>query len=241
MARRLVIASQKGGVGKTTVALNLAVALAERGRRTLLVDLDPQGAIGLSLAKGDTELAGLAELLAGVATPAEVIVATRLAGLSLLPRGRLDATDVDSFETEVARADSLEKAFSACDKAFDMLVVDTPSGLGRVTTAALACADFALLAFQTESLSLRSVGQDLGKPAELLRIIARTDLELMVGIQNTERLGRFGLDRHVIHPPPAPLGDLGNEHQRFGHTFVRHLLAGPYAILIDGHNRELPY
>ena len=161
MARRLVIASQKGGVGKTTVALNLAVALAERGRRTLLADLDPQGAIGLSLAKGDTELAGLAELLSGVATAAEAVVATRLAGLSLLPRGRLDATDVDSFETEVARADALEQALSACDKSFDVLVVDTPSGLGRVTTAALACADFALLAFQTESLSLRSVGQAL--------------------------------------------------------------------------------
>ena len=130
MARRVVIASQKGGVGKTTVALNLAVALAERGRRTLLADLDPQGAIGLSLAKGDTELAGLAELLSGVVTPAEAVVATRLAGLSLLPRGRLDATDVDSFETEVARPGALDEAFAACDKACDIVIVDTPSGPG---------------------------------------------------------------------------------------------------------------
>jgi chromosome partitioning protein len=161
MARRLVIASQKGGVGKTTVALNLAVALAERGRKTLLADLDPQGAIGLSLAKGDTELAGLAELLSGVARAQDAVVATRLPGLSLLPRGRLDATDVESFETAVARPGALEDALAACERGMDVVIVDTPSGLGRVTTAALASSGFALLAFQTENLALRSVGQAL--------------------------------------------------------------------------------
>jgi chromosome partitioning protein len=161
MARRIVIASQKGGVGKTTVALNLAVALAERGSRLLLVDLDPQGAVGLSLAKSDTELPGIAELLVGQATPQEAILVTRLGGLSLLPRGRLDATDVASFEEEASRPGVLDETLRSAEQACDVVIIDTPSGLGRVTTAALNAAEFALLAFQTESLALRSIGQGL--------------------------------------------------------------------------------
>jgi chromosome partitioning protein len=161
MARRLVIASQKGGVGKTTVALNLAVSLAEKGRRTLLVDLDPQGGVGLSLAKRDAELVGLAELLMNPSDAAHVVMETQLAGLRLLPRGRLDPTDVPSFETEAGDPANLMAALARVESGADVVVIDTPSGLGRVTTSALAVADFVLLIFQTESLSLRSVGQSL--------------------------------------------------------------------------------
>jgi chromosome partitioning protein len=130
MARRLVIASQKGGVGKTTVALNLAVALAERGRRTLLVDLDPQGAISLSLAKGDTELAGLAELISSQASPREALLATRLGELQLLTRGRLDATDVPSFEEEVSRPGMLDQILGSVETDAELVIIDTPSGGG---------------------------------------------------------------------------------------------------------------
>jgi chromosome partitioning protein len=207
MARRLVIASQKGGVGKTTVALNLAVALAERGRRTLLVDLDPQGAVGLSLAKGDTELAGLAELLSGIVSGTEAVVATRLAGLSLLPRGRLDATDVTSYEEAVSRPGALDEVFGTCEKGCDVLVVDTPSGLGRVTTAALACANFALLAFQTESLALRSVGQALAV-IEHIQTMRNPGLRL-VGILPTlverDRAGSHGVLSEIWNGFPAAL------------------------------------
>jgi len=183
MARRLVIASQKGGVGKTTVALNLAVALAERGRRTLLVDLDPQGAIGLSLAKGDTELVGLAELVTGRASPQESVLTTRLSGLRLLPRGRLDATDVATFEEEIARPGALDEALNATEAGSDVVVVDTPSGLGRVTSAAMVVADFVLMAFQTEALALRSVGQAL-RVIEHVQTTANARLQL-VGILPT--------------------------------------------------------
>jgi chromosome partitioning protein len=207
MARRLVIASQKGGVGKTTVALNLAVALAERGRRTLLVDLDPQGAIGLALAKGDSELAGLAELVSGVGSAQDSVVRTRLDRLSLLPRGRLDATDVDSFEAEVARSGALEQALAACEGAADVVVVDTPSGLGRVTTAALAVSHFALLAFQTESLALRSVGQVL-KVVEHVQATRNPRLRLL-GILPTlverERAGTHNVLSEIWHGFPDAL------------------------------------
>ena len=207
MARRLVIASQKGGVGKTTVALNLSVALAERGRRVLLADLDPQGAIGLSLAKGDAELAGLAELIAGQAGPSDAVVATRLQGLSLLPRGRLDPTDVASFEEEVGREAALDGALARCEAGHDIVVLDTPSGLGRVTTAALAAADFALLAFQTESLALRSVTQVL-RVLEHVQLMRNPRLRL-VGILPTlverERPGSHAVLSEIWNGFPATL------------------------------------
>jgi chromosome partitioning protein len=161
MARRVAIASQKGGVGKTTVALNLAVAFAERGRRTLLADVDPQGGIALSLARGDTELGGLAELLMGQAEPEQALVATHLPALRLLTRGRLDPTDVSTYEQELFVPGVLGSALDRVDRDVDVVVIDTPSGMGMVTRAALSAADYVVIPFQTETLALRSIGQAL--------------------------------------------------------------------------------
>jgi chromosome partitioning protein len=178
MAQRIAVVSQKGGVGKTTVSLNLALALAERRRRTLLVDLDPQGGLGHSLDKADDALAGLTDLLMGRATPAQAVLRTRLETLSLLPRGRISAVDIGELEDALRAPGVLAGALAKVEPGFDLVLLDTPSGLGRITRAALAAADFALLPVQGEPLAMRSIGQTL-EVLEHVRATENPRLELL--------------------------------------------------------------
>lgn len=161
MTRRIAIVSQKGGVGKTTVALNLSLALAERGRRTLLVDLDPQGGIGHSLAKPDAELRGLADLLMTQASAEESVLHTKLPTLSILSRGRLHPVDACDFEQALNTAGVLERAIEETSRGMDVVVFDAPSGLGMPTRAALRVADFVLIPVRADPLSIRGLAQML--------------------------------------------------------------------------------
>ncbi len=161
MANVISVVSSKGGTGKTTVALNLAVALAESGENTLLIDVDPLGAIGLSLARNDLEWAGLAECFIKNISLEEAIIRTKLPALSILPRGRLDPLDICIYEDFLQSHDILSEIAKSMGETSRYIIIDTPSGLGSITRAALAASDFTLLPIQAESLSLRSIAQTL--------------------------------------------------------------------------------
>ncbi len=161
MTKIISVVSAKGGTGKTTIALNLAVALAEAHDSTLLIDLDPLGGVGFSLARNDTEWKGLAEHIVEEAPLDEVIIQTKLPTLSILPRGRLDPLDIDIYENLLRSSASLREIMAYAEGRFRYVIIDTPSGLGSVTRAALSVSDYTLLPLQAEPLALRAISQTL--------------------------------------------------------------------------------
>ena len=162
----LAVVSQKGGVGKTTLALNLAFAMARRSWRTLLVDTDPQGGVGLSLDRREGG-PGLAGIVAGVASLDEAVMHTRLPELDLLPIGALAVQDTHGFGSRLADGRELEAMVTAAAPRYDILLLDTPSGFGGVTMGALRVADHAITPLQAEPVALRSVPQLLEVMAAL--------------------------------------------------------------------------
>ena len=150
----LAVASAKGGVGKTTVALHMSHALAERGWRVLLVDTDPQGAIGLSLSRKVSQAPGLAEYVTGQAELAELVVQTRLPTLRLLPVGQLHPEDTLAFANVLANGAVLKQIASHAEEATDVLIIDTPCGFGGITLGALRVATHVLSPIQAEPVAL---------------------------------------------------------------------------------------
>jgi chromosome partitioning protein len=155
----LAMCNQKGGVGKTTSTINLGAALAEYGRRVLLVDFDPQGALSVGLGvqphELDTTIYNL--IMERSVTIDDVIRPTTVEGLDLLPSNiDLSAAEVQ-LVTEVGREQTLGRTLAPALEDYDYVLVDCQPSLGLLTVNALTCADGVLIPLECEYFSLRGV------------------------------------------------------------------------------------
>jgi chromosome partitioning protein len=157
MATIYAIANQKGGVGKTTTALNVSACIAEAGYRTLLVDVDPQAnaTVGLGIAR--TQSPGLYEVLTGEVTAAEAVTGSSVEGLQVIPAGaglagaNVELPRVEGFEQR------LRERLAPLRDSFQYILLDCPPSLGPLTVAALVAADRVIVPVQTEYFALEGL------------------------------------------------------------------------------------
>jgi chromosome partitioning protein len=158
-ARILAMCNQKGGVGKTTSTINLGAALAEVGRRVLLVDLDPQGALGVGLGVNPLQLDRTVYnlLMESDVTVDDVMLKTNVPGMDLLPSNiDLSAAEVQ-LVNEVAREQTLVRALAPVLDDYDIILLDCQPSLGLLTVNALTAAHGVIIPLECEFFALRGV------------------------------------------------------------------------------------
>ncbi len=197
MGKILAFANQKGGVGKTTSAVNVAAALGKKGKKVLLVDLDPQGncTSGVGITKKSIH-ASTYELLMGEATAESAILQTEFDNLSIIPTTMaLAAAEIELADME-HRAERLKNALAPVVGNYDYIVVDCPPSLSQLTVNALTAANGLVIPMQCEFFALEGLSQ-LMMSVKRVRQLYNPSLEI-TGILLTMYNGRLILANQVV-------------------------------------------
>jgi len=206
VSRVYAIANQKGGVGKTTTAVNVAACIAEAGYETLIVDVDPQANATVGLGIDRNHRPGVYEVLSGEAQAADALVATPVAGLRALPAGpglagaNIELPRIEGFEQR------LRDLLAPVRERFEYVLLDCPPSLGPLTVCSLVAADKVIVPVQTEYFALEGL-------AGLLETLTLVQRELnprltIAGMLLTMHDGRTRLGQDVEREVRAHFPDL---------------------------------
>jgi chromosome partitioning protein len=197
VARIIAVANQKGGVGKTTTAVNLSACLAEAGKRVLLVDIDPQGNATSGLGIDRKSVASsVYDLLLEDMSALEAMVSTGVPGLFIVP-GTIDLAGAEiELVPRISRENRLKRALDPVRGEFDLILIDCPPSLGLLTINALTAADSILIPIQCEYYALEGLSQ-LMDTFRLVREALNPGLDVE-GVLLTMFDGRTNLSIQVV-------------------------------------------